>query len=618
MHATAEAPPEPARADPPRAPEAPEPTAAPADEESHSRLSAAGVDAALVVVVSLAAFYLVPIFWTGARLPLGSDAAYYTWMTRLAGGAGLGPAGFRAGAHALLLGASSTSGLSPLQAIAPLDVALEISLGLAAAAVVTVVLGFRRATFITVGVLTSAFAARMATGYLANLLFMVLFLAALALLMGDRRRGTLVLGTAMLVAAGLAHAPFLAFGDAVLVGAVVLGRLLPARDRAVRRLDERRVLVAVGASGLVLGGLLAAGRISIGGTNVLHSGDAIMRAVGLQDLLHAEFSQRFPGAVAAAGLVAVVPLAAWGAWFARRRVTHETRLPGLVLASWAASTVAGVGVGLATGWIPPGRVLGVAVWLPILAAVGVLGVASSLSRHRAARLAVAAVLVLGLLVAPFRSVIHSNVTASPDEIGAVSAAGRYASSLPPGTPLVYLVNLGRRSPAFDASRLENLARMGLPADRMDDVFLYVGSPSAVAAGRPGLDSDAIHNLVARLYARRAEAALARPHAVLLLRPFDERDWSLDPSAGRSIGSGVRVIASPPVGATPVTAVALGTISPAGRLVLSVVFLLAFCLVGLPLVRWGTGRFDSAVLALGPAVGAGAVTLFVAAAVAALH
>src|SRR3954464_3053866 len=219
MHAAAEAPPEPARAEPAHGtgaaasdPKAPRPAGS---TGSDSRWSAMGVDAALFVALSLAAFYLVPIFLTGARLPLGSGAAYYTWMTRLAGYAGLAPAGFRAGAHALLLGASTLSPLSPLQAIAPLDVALEISLGLAAGALVTTMMGYRRATFVVVGVLTSAFAARMATGYLANLLFMVLFLAALVLLLADRRRGTLALATALLAAAGLAHLPFLAFGVAV-------------------------------------------------------------------------------------------------------------------------------------------------------------------------------------------------------------------------------------------------------------------------------------------------------------------------------------------------------------------------------------------------------------------
>src|SRR3954471_18491829 len=111
VHAAAEAPPEPARAEPEHGtdaaasdPKAPRPAGS---TGSDSRWSAMGVDTALFVALSLAAFYLVPIFLTGARLPLGSDAAYYTWMTRLAGYAGLAPAGFRAGAHTLLLGAST-------------------------------------------------------------------------------------------------------------------------------------------------------------------------------------------------------------------------------------------------------------------------------------------------------------------------------------------------------------------------------------------------------------------------------------------------------------------------------------------------------------------------------
>src|SRR5436309_15961199 len=79
-----------------------------------------GVDAILAVVGSLLAFYLLPVFLTGARLPFGSDASYYVWMTRFAEHAGLGATGFRAGAHALLAATSAGSRPDLLQSIAPL------------------------------------------------------------------------------------------------------------------------------------------------------------------------------------------------------------------------------------------------------------------------------------------------------------------------------------------------------------------------------------------------------------------------------------------------------------------------------------------------------------------
>jgi hypothetical protein len=111
-----------------------------------------------------------------------------------------------------------------------------------------------------------------------------------------------------------------------------------------------------------------------------------------------------------------------------------------------------------------------------------------------------------------------------------------------------------------------------------------------------------------MYAHRAAPALARPHVVFLLRPFDPRDWSHGAPVGRSIGSGVRIVTAPPPARTQAAGVSLGTISPAGRLVFSIAFLLAFFLVGLPLVRWGAGRFEPVVIAVAPAVGAGVVTL----------
>src|SRR6267143_1228713 len=104
-----------------------------------------GLQAILAVVLGLLALYLAPVFLTGARLPFGSDAAYYVWMCRLAGHAGLAASGFRAGSHALLFGVSSVSGVDLLRSIGPLDVALEIALGLAAAALVCTTIGFTRA-----------------------------------------------------------------------------------------------------------------------------------------------------------------------------------------------------------------------------------------------------------------------------------------------------------------------------------------------------------------------------------------------------------------------------------------------------------------------------------------
>src|SRR5437763_14403499 len=128
-----------------------------------------GGDAILVDVGSLLTFYVLPVFLTGARLPFGSDAAYYVWMTKFAEHAGLGVTGFRAGSHALLAATSAGSPLDLLQSIAPLDVALEVALGLAAAALVSFVLVHQRARFVVVGIVTSAYASRVATGYLANL-----------------------------------------------------------------------------------------------------------------------------------------------------------------------------------------------------------------------------------------------------------------------------------------------------------------------------------------------------------------------------------------------------------------------------------------------------------------
>jgi hypothetical protein len=172
---------------------------------------------------------------------------------------------------------------------------------------------------------------------------------------------------------------------------------------------------------------------------------------------------------------------------------------------------------------------------------------------------------------------------------------------------VYLVQLEGSNPAFQASRFENVTRMGLPADRVDDVYLFVGAPEGLAQRQPSLDGDAVHDAVARLYASRAAAALSRPHAVFLLAPLDGPDWSRAYGQGTWIAKGTRVLSSPirhGAGDAPL----LQRISPLDRLGYALLFLLGFFLVGLVAVRRLFRSMDPAALALAPAIGAGVITL----------
>jgi hypothetical protein len=565
----------------------------------------------LGVVAGLLALYLVPVFLTGARLPFGSDSAYYVWMTRLAAHSELAVSGFRAGSHALLFDVSSVSGVDLLRSIGPLDVALEVALGLAAGALVCATMGFTRARFIVVGIVTSAYAARMATGYLGNLLFMALLLAALVALFTDRRRASLVLAACLLLAAGLAHGAFFGFAMAVFGGAFVL-RLFVGRGSSppvTRGVDLRRLVAVCAGSVAVLGGLVVTHRLTVGGSHVFHSGDAILRTLGDRQLLRDQYAQRFPGAVQAAGLYATVPLAVWGMWFARKRGSGSPLVTSVAVAGILA-TVGGIAAALATGWFPAGRVLGVAVWLPILASIGIFGIASALtSRPGFIRVAIGAVLTLVLLVAPFRSLLGSNVAASPMEISTVRAAGHFAATLPPHTPLVFLIDVHGSNPAFEASRFENVTRMALPPERMADVRLFLGSPAELASGQPSLDGDPVHDALAQLYAKRVAPALLRPHAVFLLQPFGPHVWKTT-TTGRLIAPGARVLEAPLRHGNATAIPALGDVSPLGRLGLAIAFILLLGLVGLGWTRALLPGVGSVLgVALAPAVGAGALVLF---------
>jgi hypothetical protein len=211
-------------------------------------------------------------------------------------------------------------------------------------------------------------------------------------------------------------------------------------------------------------------------------------------------------------------------------------------------------------------------------------------------------------VAPFRSLLGSNVTASPEEISAVRAAAHFASTLPAKTKLIYVVDVSGSNPAFEASRFENVSRMALPASRMNDVRLFLGTPAGLAAGTPLVTGDPVEDGLARLYAKAASAALRGPHAVFLLRPFDTHEFDAV-HAGRLVAPDVRVLAWPIRHGTAAALPALGRVTPIARLFLSIAFLLLLALAGFGWIRALMPALAPVLqTSLAPAVGAGALVL----------
>ena len=567
-----------------------------------------------VVAGALLLFFLVPLTVHAYRFPVGPDVPYYVWSTRLAGDVGLSVTDFRPGLHALLLGLSGGTGLSVVQVMGATAVALAVSAGLAAAALADRGLGRDPLRTILAGVATGAFTARLASGFLANLLFAVLFLAAVAALVGRRRPASATLAAGLLGTAGLAHGLFLAVGASVL-GVAAAFRFVGGRrrDPGGAQADLRHLgAAALGGGALAAVGFLGAslGR-PLSEEERVHTRDAFLQRAGLQASVGIAYAARLGEAIRAFAVPATLPLAGLGGAVLARAPRLIDPLFGSVLLAWGVVSAGGIVAALVTEEIPAGRVLNFALVLPFVAAVGAISLArwaGSLSRRLGVLLGL--VLVAAILAGPFRAWNGTHPFTSDPDLAAVRAAAERAVELPSRTPLVFVIDHRGPHAGFELSRFVNVVRMGLPPERQDEVAFFVGSPEDYAERRPGAHGDPEHDGIAADAFARLGPVLEDDHAAFVLRPFNEEGW--DPDAGTPVSETVRLVGDPGLSALPPGDEDVPDTSglhPALVPFVTVGLLALLTLAGLGWVRWLAPEMEEAERwALSPAAGAAAILL----------
>jgi hypothetical protein len=393
-------------------------------------------------------------------------------------------------------------GGSAVEAVAALEVALGVAVGLASAAL----LRCRAATsaWILAGVLAGTFAVHLAAGYLANLVNAAAFVAAATALAAGTRRAVWVAAGA-LGAGALAHPLFGALAGAILALAAALAW---RRDRA----EVLRTGTAVLGGAAILGAGWLALLVGPPAPDVDTSRDAFLRRAGLGGELRSAYLDRFVHRWARYVQWASVPLAALGLGGADGFV-------GRFLGAWAAALVAGVGAGLATGWFPPDRFLTYGFVVPILAALGLAWVVGRAGRRRWVAVAAAGTATAAMLAGAFVAWNRQEPFVSVEEASAAEAASAVVARTEPGTPLAFLVNDDDASVSFLATRAGNVIRAAVPPDRIRDVVVVVPPlPSA----RGGPERRALERLGA-LDLAAAERRAGRPAVTFVLRPFDPFD-----------------------------------------------------------------------------------------------
>lgn len=499
------------------------------------RLRTSSVPDVAVLAALLLAFFLSIYLFRDLEFPVGSDAPVYLWWTRLAAHDGLSAVGMRPGVPALMLVLTAALPITEVEALAAIGAAFATSVGLGAWALIG--RDRPRGVALLAALMAGTFAADLAGGYYANLLFSALFLAGAVALAAGTGRGV-VAAAVLLAGAVLAHPLFAPAGLAILA----LAALPTLRRGRPLGTEGGRIGAAVLGGGLLAGAALLLLLPGAGPLRVDTSADAFRRRAGLQGPLRASYLHRFVVRWPRYVLPVSVPLAALGLAEARGFASR-------FLGAWGVVTVVGVGAALATGLVPAHRWLGFSVALPILAVLGLVRLRRLLGpRRRWLAGAVTVVLLAALLAGAAVPWRRLQPFLSSTEVARATTAGRIAAAAPPGTPLVFLVNDDDpdRVP-FELVRAANIVRAALPPDRIRDVYPAVGSPVDLLAGRPTAIGVPEYDAASRLYLgdiRTAEASSGRA-LLFVLAPFNRPDHEAARSIGRQVSDGVFLLGPGP-------------------------------------------------------------------------
>jgi hypothetical protein len=457
-------------------------------------------------------FFLWPTFVHGSSFGVGPDEPVYLWWARVGASQGISLVGSRPGTPALISAVAGTLHLSLVPALAGLQYAMGIAIGPAAVALVHGRARGGRAGWLAVGLLAGMFGVHLAGGYVANLAFALAFVAAAAALARRSRRGVLA-AILLLGGGGLSHPQFFLVGAGILLIAALAAWILEPEHGW--RSDAGRVVEALVGGGAIVGAGLLWSQVGPASLSVDTSKDGFLRRVGLREALHQSYVFRLQENVRRYAPWVTLPLAAVGVL----QVRGFTRR---FLLAWLACTIVGVPIGIATGWFPPERVMTFGFALPILAGLGLTWIWERTEPRRIATVAVTAVLLVLVAVPTINAQREQQPFMSPEDLAAGAEAGRIAATLPPGTPLVFVVDDLDTSATFLASHVANIARATVPPERADDVYVFVGRVPDYFAGRPTVKGTTEYDTLSRT---SLEDLPDGPRALFVVREYDR-----DPAA----------------------------------------------------------------------------------------
>ncbi len=570
----------------------------------------------------------------GLRAPIGSDSPVYIWWARLGGAAGLGPLGTGARPAAVglvaALGGGASSGAAAVAEALPPVLAVAVALAASTFGLTSVRHSRQQLAFVFASGFVGVFLSYLVPGYLSTVAFLTGFagmLAVVNLSAGSGGAGPFLLAGALLAAAGLFHPLFLLLGAGISAGAALA--LVPAWR------DARRASAPFGST--VLGrmslawalalpavglGLLASGAGTA--ANVDTSRDSVLRRVHLGNLLRDSYMRKLHHDVpwwrsATAVLLPLTALPLLSKGPARDPAERERgAMFWGAMAAWLLITLAGVGLLLLAGSAAPGqRLFVVCLAFPLLAGLGLSGL-----RFRSRALTVvAAALGAGLFLAALGSYWWSSrPLVTPTQTLEARAAGEALGALRAGTPLIVVADDRSDKPALFLTRYANVVRGAVPAARVPDVHLWVGTPADFLRNRPTLTGNQEHDRMSAMYRQEAQPSLRHSPLVVAIRSFDGGGYAAAAAlpGSKLLAPGVVVLPGypgeprppgAPAQAAGLTEPGAGPLSPWLPVWLAPLLLLGFGLTGWPWIRLALrAAAGSHALALAPAVGIAALGL----------
>jgi hypothetical protein len=227
------------------------------------------------------------------------------------------------------------------------------------------------------------------------------------------------------------------------------------------------------------------------------------------------------------GIPVVGPLALAGAIGLWRGPDPRRRRALMLWLVWS-GVVAAVFAAFAFGAdLPAQRLLGFDMALPALAAAGVawgvrliIGpgrVRSGTGLRRASAALLVAASIVGAVLLGTSAWRGERPFAGNLEYSLLATADRYVEGLPPGTPVIFVINLtdqDRIGPAY-----RNIRAL-TPGSRLDDLAIYLGDPVNLLAGRPSLrPGDPLFNEASRRLWPFVHQALMNRPVILALKSY---------------------------------------------------------------------------------------------------